>query len=72
METLDRVRLVTGAYDDLLDGSFETTLFVGDNDDDDVSNTTSEEQTGKKMGKRIRVAGGKYWDIILHVLPKGA
>ncbi len=70
METLDRVRLITGAYDDLLDGSFETTLVAGD--DDDVKEDEQEEQTGKKMGKRIRVAGGKYWDIILHVLPKGA
>ena len=70
METLDSVRLVTGAYDDLLDGNVDTTLVIGDGEH--VDNTMDEEQTGKKMGKRIRVAGGKYWDIILHVLPKGA
>ena len=70
METLDSVRLVTGAYDDLLDGNVDTTLVIGNGEH--VDNSMDEEQTGKKMGKRIRVAGGKYCDIILHVLPKGA
>ena len=68
MEALGSVRLVTGVYDDLLAGSVETT-FVGDNG---VGSTEKEELTGKKMGKRVRIAGSKYWDIILHVLPKGA
>jgi len=70
METLDSVRLVTGAYDNLLDGNVETTWVISEEDDN--GNEREEEQTGKKMGRRIRVAGGKYWDIILHVLPKGA
>ena len=68
MEALGSVRLVTGVYDDLLAGSVETT-FVGDNG---VGSTEKEELTGKKIGKRVRIAGSKYWDIILHVLPKGA
>lgn len=72
METLDSVRLVTGAYDDLLEGNFETTLVVSEEDEHDTDDTIDEEPTGKMTGKRIRVAGGKYWDIILHVLPKGA
>lgn len=72
METLDSVRLVTGAYDDLLQGNLETTLVVSEDDEHNTDDTTDEEQTGKVPGKRIRVAGGKYWDIILHVLPKGA
>ena len=68
METLGSVRLVNGVYDELIDGNFDTSL-VGEPDD---ATTTSEEETGIQNGKRIRVAGGKYWDIILHVLPKGA
>lgn len=73
METLDSVRLVTGAYDDLLTGNLETTLVVSEDDEHTTDDGTIDaEQTGKMTGKRIRVAGGKYWDIILHVLPKGA
>ena len=79
METLDSVRLVTGAYDELLEGNLETTWVISEEEDehsssadDDDDAIDEEQQTGKMTGKRIRVAGGKYWDIILHVLPKGA
>lgn len=71
METLGSVRLATGAYKDLMDGDVYDTTLVGD-DDDDATHDDDEDETGIKKGKRIRVAGGKYWDIILHVLPKGA
>lgn len=77
METLNSVRLYTGVYEDLLDGTIKTTI-VGEEDGSesyvasDGNNNEGEQLTGKKMGKRIRVAGGKYWDILLHVMPKGA
>ena len=75
METLDSVRLVTGAYEDLLCGNVDTSWVISEDDDGESSvddGTSEEEQTGKMKGRRIRIAGGKYWDIILHVLPKGA
>ena len=76
METLDSVRLVTGAYDDLLEGNLDTAWVISEEDDEhssaDDDDIDEEQQTRKMTGKRIRVAGGKYWDIILHVLPKGA
>jgi hypothetical protein len=75
METLDSVRLVSGAYEELLCGNVDTSWVFSEDDDDESSvddGTSEEEQTGKMKGRRIRVAGGKYWDIILHVLPKGA
>ena len=69
MSALDNIRIYTDAYEDLLNGSIETTL-VGE--DDSKNDGEGQTDTGKEMGKRIRVAGGKYWDIILHVMPKGA
>ena len=70
MSALDNIRIYTSAYEGLLNGSIETTL-VGE-DDDSNSDGEGQSDTGKELGKRIRVAGGKYWDIILHVMPKGA
>ena len=69
MEELNEVRLITGSYEELLDGSYETTLIGKDEKD---NNDASIEEEGKATGKRIRIASDKYWDIILHVLPKGA
>ena len=40
------------------------------NEQDSFSKEVVED--GKERGKRIRIAGGKYWDIILHDLPRGA
>ena len=65
MGLLGEVRLVTGAYEDLMDGKLETTLVGEDNARDGG-------EAGKEVGKRVLISSGKYWDIILHVLPKGA
>jgi len=67
MALMGEVRLVTGAYDDLMDGKLETTTKGEGN-----AGADNNEEGGKDVGKRIRIAGGKYWDVILHVLPKGA
>ena len=61
-ELLGEIRLLTGAYQDMMDENFETTQ-VGE---------ASSEESGKETGKRIRIAFGKHWDVILYVLPKGA
>ena len=66
MELLGEIRLITGAYEDLIDGNLETT-FVGEDADSGDGG-----ESGKETGKRIRIAGGKYYDVLLHVLPKGA
>ncbi|KAL9184351.1 hypothetical protein ACHAXT_002437 [Thalassiosira profunda] len=66
MELLGEIRLITGAYEDVMDGSLETTLVGDDADSGDGGDS------GKETGKRIRIAGGKYYDVLLHVLPKGA
>ena len=66
MERLGEIRLITGAYEDLMEGNLETT-FVGEDAD-----SRDESESGKETGKRIRIAGGKYYDVLLHVLPKGA
>lgn len=71
METLGDVRLVTGAYEEIMEENLPTTL-VGEEENDESSNGSRGGEGGKETGKRIRIAGGKYWDIILHVLPKGA
>jgi len=60
--------LVAGAYDGLMDGNF----VVGGETAAAGKEETRDEEIGVAKGKRIRVAGGKYWDVILHVLPKGA
>lgn len=70
MEALGEVRLVTGAYEGLMDGAYETKL-VGRGEQDQGGGGDTE-SSGKEKGKRIRIAGGKHWDVILHVLPKGA
>ena len=68
MALLGEVRLVAGAYDGLMDGNFA----VGGETAAAGKEETRDEEIGVAKGKRIRVAGGKYWDVILHVLPKGA
>jgi len=73
MENLLEIRLVIGSYDKVMNGEVPT-IEVGDdswiNERDGAS--SDEAEGGKAVGKRIRLVGGKYWDVILHVLPKGA
>lgn len=60
MEILGDVRLREG-WEDVIGSDVKTEAsFV-------------EESAGTRDGgRRLRVAGGKYWDIILHILPKNA
>ena len=53
---LGELRLRAGAYDDLLRPA------------DDGGAATD----NKGGGRRIRIASGKYWDVVLHLLPRGA
>lgn len=64
------MRLVTGAYEDLLDGKFqlETTSTPSDVGEEIMNEAGNDKETGK----RIRIASSKYWDVIMYVLPKGA
>lgn len=67
MEALGEIRLNTGVYEGFMDGNYETTL-VGHDDAEEAS----VDDGGKDFGKRIRIASGKHWDVILYALPKGA
>ena len=66
--------MITGAYDDVMDGNLETTTLGKNREEGDTekSGGDSEGGGGKEFGKRIRIASGKHWDVILHALPKGA
>ena len=65
--TLEDVRLITGAYDDIVDGSIETT-----SGKDSLEEQQDAVENAKESGRTVSIASSKYWDIILHVLPKGA
>ncbi len=73
MENLLEMRLVIGSYDKIINGEFSMNE-VGDDSGIQGNDRASsvEAEGGKAVGKRIRLFGGKYWDIILHVLPKGS
>ena len=58
MGVLGDVRLKNG-YGDIL----------GDTKNGNSCETSSEI---RNSGRRLRVAGGKYWDVILHLLPKNS
>lgn len=66
---LENVRLITGAYDDILDGGIETT--TGEDSLED-QREAREKKSAKESGRTVSIASSKYWDVILHVLPKGA
>jgi hypothetical protein len=68
MEVLGDVRLVEGAYDEISEGNLKTE-WVGE---EIIASSYDGIKEGRDAGRRIRVAGGKYWDVILHVLPKNA
>ena len=72
---LSEIRLITGAYEDLMDGkekeivdeqSIATTL-DGDNNEEEVDKSGV-----KEIGRRIRISTSKFYDVILYILPKGA
>ena len=60
-DALGELRLHAGAYDDLLHLA-----------DDGGTTTTTATTDNKGGGRRIRIASGKYWDVMLHLLPKSA
>lgn len=69
---LSEVRLITGAYEELMSEKLDdldttTTLEAEDESDEEVDKSGA-----KEIGRRIRIASSKYYDIILYMLPKGA
>jgi len=70
---LSEIRLITGAYEDLMDGKEEiveqsiATTHDGNNNDKEVDKSGV-----KEIGRRIRLSTSKFYDIILYILPKGA
>jgi len=68
----EEIRLIVGAYDNLINSNGRittTTTTTTTNENKEQIMTTS--TTGRE-GKRIRVASGKYWDVILNLLPKSS
>lgn len=64
-DALGEMRLISGG----LDTTIPTTTVTTHDEIEGDSVTTDD---GKEKGKRIRIAGGKFWDIILHDLPREA
>jgi hypothetical protein len=62
---LGDVRLKDG-WEAILDEELAT-KFVGE-----MATAAGGEKGAREGGRRIRIAGGKYWDVILHWLPKNA
>ena len=60
----EEIRLIVGAYDNLINSNGRITTTT--TNEKQIMTTTS---TGRE-GKRIRVASGMYWDIILNILPQ--
>ena len=72
MELLGEIRLVTGAYEELMSDKLDNVVVakeaggkIGD-DDEEV------DKSGVKFLRRIRISSNKFYDIILYILPKGA
>ena len=69
MDVLGDIRLRDGWKKVLLDDDGATKWIGGES----TSSVPGETATGARDGwRRIRIAGGKYWDVILHLLPKNA
>jgi hypothetical protein len=65
-EKLDSVMEILGSI--RLREGWEDVINAGSNNVESVDETTGV----RDGGRRIRVAGGKYWDVILHMLPKNS
>jgi len=69
MDVLGDIRLRDGWKKVLLDDDGATKCIGGES----TSSVPGETATGARDGwRRIRIAGGKYWDVILHLLPKNS
>ena len=69
MEILGDIRLREGWKKVLWDDDGATTWIGGES----IGNVPDSNAPGAREGwRRIRIAGGKYWDIILHLLPKNS
>ena len=69
---LSEIRLITGAYEDLMDGKEE---IVDDQSIATLDGNNEEEvdKSGvKEIGRRIQLSTSKFYDVILYILPKGA
>jgi hypothetical protein len=81
LETLrkmtEELRLYAGVYDTLIHGGvgnvqLSSSSSLGGSSNDAPITTKNEHPTTTTAGKRIRVASGKYWDVILNLLPKSS
>ncbi|KAL7483632.1 hypothetical protein ACHAW6_009276 [Cyclotella cf. meneghiniana] len=70
MAALGEIRWRVGAYDGIVNGTLDT-VWVGGEEGREMEEKDGR-GGGRQRGRRIRMAGGKYWDVILHVLPKNA
>ena len=64
MDRLNEIVLTPGVYDTLVDEA------DGQVDDLDAGDVEGEQTLSRS--RRLRVAGGEHWDVILHVLPQGS
>ena len=68
MKMMGDIRLREGWKKVLLDDDGATTWIGGES-----TNVPDANAPGAREGwRRIRIAGGKYWDVILHLLPKNS
>ena len=75
MSVLRGIRLREG-WQQLLDDGLATRWAVGADGDHGNGGSTEVDAVAslgvRDSGRRIRIAGDKYWDIILHLLPKNS
>lgn len=68
---LSEIRLITGAYEDLMDSKEEiveqSIATLDGNEEEEVDKSGV-----KEIGRRIRLSTSKFYDVILYILPKGA
>ena len=69
---LSEIRLITGAYEDLMDSKEveiveQSIAKLDGNSDEEVDKSGV-----KEIGRRIRLSTSKFYDVILYILPKGA
>ncbi|KAL7531723.1 hypothetical protein ACHAXR_004195, partial [Thalassiosira sp. AJA248-18] len=71
-ELLSEIRLITGVYEELMDGKLEEQTATLAGIDDDGEEEEVDKSGVKEIGRRIRISSNKFYDVILYILPKGA
>ena len=74
MELLSEIRLVTGAYEELMLDKLDNVVVTKEEGGGKIGDDEEEvDKSGvKEIGRRIRISSNKFYDIILYILPKGA